>query len=588
MKYGSRWTAAAILLAATAASTLAQQGDLPSQEEARRHGIFLDSIDVRLTNVEVFVTRDGEPVTDLTAEDFEVFDDGAPMEITHFFRVDGGRRVEPTTAPDSSPEAEPEVVDADEAPSTVVVLVDQPFLSPISRKIVFDRLAERLDSLMSDGTQVMVVSKDRSVEIAQGLTSRRSEVQAALDRLSDAASFDYATEVRRVVQSVERGRGAVESRRTGRSTVDLPSTSRNDAQAALNDARLLSQEAFGEVRRSLGLLSGFVGSLAGLPGRKALLYVADRMPVRAGEVAWQVWFGVFGFDWGSELGVTSVESALAEFDSTDAIEALIADANANRVAFYPIGSGPDAGPDLFGAESRGLSKPGATRFLTTPTATGDGLVWLARGTGGNSALGRGEIDRFVDNLHRDLTHYYSLAYPSPHRGDGAAHSVEVRVRGRDDLEVRYLSEYRDKTTEQVMEERTLASLVLGASDNPLDVRVKLGKSKKDAEGLYVVPLEVRVPMANLVLIPDKKVHVGKVSIQLIVRDEKGRFSEPVLTLMPLEVPNEEILHALKASAVYMTELVMRAGRQTVAIGVHDDLGAASSTVNVEVDAGGRG
>ncbi len=38
-------------------------------------------VDVRLVHVDVFVTRDGAPVGDLGAENFEVYDDGKPREV---------------------------------------------------------------------------------------------------------------------------------------------------------------------------------------------------------------------------------------------------------------------------------------------------------------------------------------------------------------------------------------------------------------------------------------------------------------------------------------------------------------------------
>ncbi|MCP5112915.1 MAG: hypothetical protein GY953_18980, partial [bacterium] len=76
-----KWTALAAILAIQASVTGAQGGQLlppPNDEEIRRHGIFIDSFDVSLINVEVHVTRDGIPLTDLTVDDFEVLDDGQP------------------------------------------------------------------------------------------------------------------------------------------------------------------------------------------------------------------------------------------------------------------------------------------------------------------------------------------------------------------------------------------------------------------------------------------------------------------------------------------------------------------------------
>ena len=84
----------ALVLGGLEAPDLAAQDD----DETRRQGIFIDTVDVSLINVEVRATsKDGTPVADLTVDDFEIFDDGQPMEITNFYRVASGRRIMPET-----------------------------------------------------------------------------------------------------------------------------------------------------------------------------------------------------------------------------------------------------------------------------------------------------------------------------------------------------------------------------------------------------------------------------------------------------------------------------------------------------------
>lgn len=51
---------------------------------------FFEEIEVNVVNVEVFVTdKKGNPVTDLTAEDFEILEDGKPVTITNFYASRG-------------------------------------------------------------------------------------------------------------------------------------------------------------------------------------------------------------------------------------------------------------------------------------------------------------------------------------------------------------------------------------------------------------------------------------------------------------------------------------------------------------------
>ncbi len=574
-------------------AAVAQEDDL-WDEEVRQHGIFLDSLDVSLINIEVYAEQDGSPVTDLEVTDFELLDDGEPMEISHFQHVRDGRRVRDLlkTAVDESGEpaggatdpSDPEPGNLEpQEPSTLVILVDHPFLAPAAGQMVFERISQQLDSIVAQGTRMLLVSKDRKVEIVQPLTSDLAAVRGSLEQLVQKPGTSSRMEVARLIQSVTSGptEGLARSG-PGGAGGSTKRTSLLDARSAYQQARNHSQEMRGEMQLSVRLLRKFLSSLAGLPGRKALLYVADRLPTRPGELVWQAWFQKFGFDWGPELGAASVDAALAEFDTTAEVRELIADASSSRVAFYPIGLGADAGPSLTGAESRGISIGGAGR--TQFREQDSGLRWLAARTGGRAAIGRGNAETFFAGLQSDLTDYYSLAYASPHRGDGRTHKIEVRVR-RPGVKVRYLEEYRDKSADQQMADRTLSSVMLGTRANPLDAKVELGKAKRQKDGLYRLPIEVQVPMANLVLLPGEISHSGKLTLVLVVSDLDGGLSDPVRIRLPFEIKNIHLMEALSSTFEYPTELLIRQGRQVLGVGLRDDLADVGSTLTLEVEVG---
>jgi hypothetical protein len=188
-------------------------------------------------------------------------------------------------------------------------------------------------------------------------------------------------------------------------------------------------------------------------------------------------------------------------------------------------------------------------------------------------------------MSQDLGTFYSIGYRSPHEADGEVHRLEIRVK-RPGVELRHPTEYRDKSADQRMTDRTLAAITLGSENNDLDVRIDIGKIKKQNKGQFAVPIDLHVPMANLVLLPGTTSHQGKLTIQLVARDEKGFFSDPVVVRMPLEVAHRDMAWALSQTVDYSTTMVLREGLNTVAIGVHDDLGQNSSALAVDVNAGG--
>jgi len=560
-----------------------------AQVETRRHGIFIDSINVSLVNVDVVVTRDGEPVLGLTAEDFEVTDDGEPVAVTHFYAVQGGYRQAVAAADESGAEPAQPAADVPREDASIVVLVDNPFISAVSRKRVFDALERQLDPLMDGGARVMLVTKDRGIRVVQPFTTDRDAIRAAMDEAEEAgASLDRyylgSVAVVRQIESTVPGRsmsgGGPAGSQSGGGSEDVA-----QARQAANALRAVTSEQYEEVRASLSVLGTFINSLAGLPGRKAVLYVCDRLPLRPGEQEWQIWFRKYGLELGRQLGINSVDGQVREYDTSAHLSALMDDATASGIAFYPVsvGLGRRSG---FSADRASVSVTGAP--VSESAAASGGLRLLASATGGKAAIGVQTPDDFLGALQQDLNHYYSLGYPSPHRADGKSHKIEVQVK-RPGVDVRYLASYADKSTDEEMHDRTLTAVLLGAAENPFGVELVVAETKPLEGGLVDVALEVRFPLSKLVLVPEDKRHVGDVSIFLLVKSPEGGISAPVKVDVPIQIPNEEILAALNRKALYRTTVAMRPGEQTIAVAVRDEIGAESSTVRLDLNVGkGRG
>lgn len=577
------------LLAALAALFAVAAGG--QDEETRRHGIFLDSIDVSLVNVEVVVTKDGEPVGDLRREDFSVTDDGKPVVLSHFYAVRGGYRQAAAEAAADEATAGPPREDA-----SLVVLVDEPFLSAASRRRVFDAVERRLDALMDGGTRVTIVVKDRQVRVALPPTTDREAVRAALAATAEAGgSLDrYVMNSAAIVQQIESAaRAGLPAQRPppppggGPGSIPRgisPDTTLQDARQTADTLRAVTAGQYNEVRASLSLLATFVGSLAGLPGRKAVLYVCDRLPLRPGEREWQVWYRKYGLAVGRELGIPSVESQVRDYDLSAALRELQDDATASGVAFYPVGAGLGTRSG-FSAE-RGSSSTVEAAFSES-AAAGAGLRLLAAATGGRAAIGVLRPDAFLDALRQDMGHYYSLAYPSPHRGDGKSHKIEVLV-DRPGVQVRYLERYADKDAHQEMHDRALTAVLLGTAENPFGIEVKAAEAGPRKDGLVEVGLEVRFPLSKLLLVPEEKRHAGDVTILLLIREGGGGISEPIRVDVPIEIPNQQLLGALTRNAVYRTTLALRPGEPSIAVVVRDDLSAESSTVRLDLHVGKGG
>lgn len=566
-------------------------------QDASRHGIFIDSIDVNLVNIEVMVyDKDGNPVRGLTRDDFEVLVDKEPVEITNFFAVEGGERAvsgeEIGTLPVESAEASP--APAPEEQRYLVLFVDNGNIAANHRKRVFDDLKENLDELMQPADRVAVISQDGVVEIEQPFTSDRELVEAALERLEKVTGRGAmrALEPRLIQRDIEAGEAPPGADNLASGTT--PSTGGPfeqptfdiDARRTFSQVTNYAQQAQNQGQLTLANLSRFVNSLAGMPGRKAVVYVSDGLELAPGEYLFRIWDFKYATIAAQEVNITNIDAEIDRYRLRDQFQDLISNANANRVAFYTIEGGSQRGPGDISAET-------SVAVIDSLARTADGereesLRALAFETGGVPLLNSGGVSHILHQVSTDFSNYYSLGYPSPHTGDGELHRVKVQVKDRPELRLRYLEGYKDKDSDERMTDQTLATLLHDVGENPLEIQVEIGDQspiKGKGKG-YTVPVMVKIPMSKLVLIPQDEAHLGRLSIFIAVRDELGRLSDPQKIDVPLRIPNEQLLSAMGQTAGYAAEIQMREGPHKLAIGVRDELAAVASTLNLNLQVGG--
>src|SRR5216684_1882698 len=120
-----------------------------------------ESIEVRVVNVDV-VVRDkaGKPVTGLTKDDFEIFENNKKQEITNLYEV---RPSAPATAakvaPQPSNAAAPAATEApaDARRRNIVMFVDNYSLAPFQRDKILKSLQKFIDDSVRPLDQVMLV-----------------------------------------------------------------------------------------------------------------------------------------------------------------------------------------------------------------------------------------------------------------------------------------------------------------------------------------------------------------------------------------------------------------------------------------------
>jgi len=559
-----------LLCLLTAGSTGAQEGELSS---------FLDSVDVNLVNIEVFVTdRQGNRVDGLTREDFTVEMDGKPVEVTNFHVARPAPAEDTAAAPeappsapiqDATPVAQAESAPAPEAaapprPMFLTVYVDNVNIMPQNRRRLLKDLRPLLRQRLAAGDQVMLLAYDRSVRVLEPFTRDPEALEAALDRLEETVTHRPAANAQLRMVMSDMGTDT-ESGRPLEVLID-------------NYQQIREVEALAAYK---GLQQAIVG-LAGVPGRKSLLYVSDGIPRFPGVELEQM---------GSEdqAGRAELPSRRARRDLRSFYRQVYRQANAHEVTLYTLDARGPAENFLLSAETGGLLERAAQFTFSRDASLQEPLLELARQTGGRAIINTFNFGPVLEDVTRDFQSYYSLGFPAA-EADDQYHDIEVRVKGKG-LKVRHREGYLSKSPATRVADRTESFLLQGWQSNPMGVQLQFAAPEKKKRR-WRVPVLIRVPARAITLIPRDNEMVGRLQLFVAVRDGEGRVSELTRLERDVRIPQAELDKQRTAGEVndlgYAVELEMRPGPQSLVVGVWDEVGGGESYVYQRVVVGEEG
>lgn len=541
-----------------------------SEEQREAEEIFVDRVDVNVVNVNVYVTdKEGNRVTGLTADDFEIYENKKPMKISNFYRVENGRRLRLPLPDEQEPrmsEGEPALdePDPEAEPDSqrlhLVVYVDNFNIRPFNRNRVMGDLRRFLLEKLDREDRVMLTTYDRSMKIEQAFTSDiRLVAQKTFDlekRTGNAVTRD--SERDQAIQLIDDSRSAFE---------------------AVSHARMYAQSVENDLTFTLRALKEITESLAGLPGRKAVLYVSDGLPMVAGQ---DLFFAVDEKFGARSNGV--MESF--NFDFNRRYQELAAEANANGVTFYTLDARGLEPPTAGSAEYRGRDiRFAADRSRINNLQTT--LRYLANETGGFAIVNTNNPFPMLERMADDFESYYSLGYIPAHYGDGRYYNIKVEIKGDKGkgLTVRHREGYRDLSSESRMNDGTMAALYYDFNSNPLDVSLEFDAEQRRDDGYYLQPVQVQIPIGKLALLPRAETWEGRLKVFVGAMDDKGRTSPVQQIPVAVTIPNERIEYARTQNYVYTVTLLMRAGAQRVAVGVRDEIASEETFVQRQIIVG---
>jgi VWFA-related protein len=396
-----------------AGATLAAQAPKDTLPE-----VVIQGGETALLRLEAVVTdKHGRPVTDLTSDDFVVYEEGQKQTISHF------QAPAPRTAPAAAPLAEAADATSEEVVAEqrhIVLALDDLHLSPTSLAGSKAAMKRFVDEQVSDEDEVAVVTTSGNLGLYQAFTQERFILRRAIDRLSynerRANAGGRATMSEYEAQAIDRGdrealRLASEeinrreqvniSGRAGSGLV-LP---RNDYEA-IGQARTTLAQALEATNMTLGTLETVVRGLGPVSGRKLLVLVSDGFLVGLGSKDPRTFDMRRVFDASARAGV-----AVYCLDSLG-LQAEPVGGDASKTT-QPDPSSP-AGREAYKRAGE--------------VAMRDSMSALAEGTGGFLVHGSNDLSLGLGQILRDSDARYLLAYsPENTPRDGRFRSITIKL-----------------------------------------------------------------------------------------------------------------------------------------------------------------
>lgn len=544
-----------------------------SQEKVPSLG---ETIEVNVVNVDVVVIdKQGNRVRGLKQSDFEIREDGKPQPISNFSEYVSSEASSRVAGSPVSSTAEPAAEDS-RAPNArseedrrhIVIFVERCRLPKWDAESMFGSLKEMVRKVVRPGDEASIVFWDRALEVKQDFTDDVGALVTALDELQEIntrVTMIEAQSIEERQQEQDRIDQAVAG--MGGRSIDVMSM----------DSRMLAKRAFMQIRAKSYAMRSLINLLAPSRGRKILITGMRRFSQYAGAEFYP--------------GAEPPPVDKSELDTRELRKSVADAANASGVTIYPVYPIGLENSSALSAENMLGNRP-AERIAQSNSFPNAVLInesfpneELARATGGLAAWGGVDIAQMIPQMIEDLGSYYSLGYRAP-SSKKRQRNISVRTINPD-YRVRSRSSYVEKNDNERMSDRVISQLFRPQSENTLAIAANLGAPKTSGKRV-TVPLRVRIPIANLTMLPQGGMQSGAFTVFAAAGGSRiGVSSDVIQKTQPFQIPERDVARAKKSHYTYDLTVVTDGGAESVAVGVLDEVSKQFGVIRVPLASGVR-
>ena len=533
-------------------------------------------VEVIVTNVSVVVSdRDGQRITGLRPENFNIYEDGIRQDLTNFYEVKGIEVYAPSLEKkedETAPTPQPLPTRTPQFKNKIIFYFDNWQLHPLNRNQSIKRMEKFIRnnfSVESHNNEGMVISLGQKLEVLQEFTSNPEQLLSAIQEakkhsgnslLQMKEKEDLQRELNRMVSGTTMSDNKYEG-----------------FQSAMGFAKNYVESENNDLLYSLKSLNALINNLSGIEGKKILIYISDGLALNPGEV-------VFDYiDHAFQVGNARAEAMI--YDATNLFKELTARCNAAEVALYPINAtGLDS--RILSADREGgwdVYERGSGMIKETSRVKNEALKLMADDTGGIPILNANDISPGLERIGNDLQFYYSLGYRSLQREEGKYHTIDIKLLGVEEkYEVRVREGYLRVSKEDRIKDSLSSRLFLYRIENPMDVRAQVLPVESMATSKrLLLKIKLLIPIKNLILYSEGDAYVGKIKAYIALKDSRNRLSPCHELEEDIKIPASDYEIALKSSYPYIAEMYVEPEDYTISLCVRDLIGDVANYLQLQ-------
>ncbi|HKG61496.1 MAG TPA: VWA domain-containing protein [Pyrinomonadaceae bacterium] len=549
---------------------LAQTTPAPPPQKSRDDQDDTVKITTNLVQIDAVVTKDGKPVTGLTADDFEIYEDGKKQTITSFTYISNVPTSTPVIATKEKPgnvSLAPRPINPNEPHRTIAFVVDDLGISAESMSQVRKQLRKFVNEQLQPNDVVAIIRTGGEMGALQQFTNDKRILSRAVDQLR----WNMCNRVGITV---------------------LPVLGSGGNQSLCGRYSMIA---------TIRALRFILDSMSYLPGRKSMVFMSDHLPVedqddldflrdiRQGlkdDVPSTTPMAAGGGEESSDLG--SIDSR----NYSAALRKVAEKAIRSSVVIYSV--------DTAGLQTTSLTA--ADRFYGTGPqfqnvlANRSLLLWsrregsdlIARQTGGFQVKNSNNYD--IDRIMQDQSGYYLLGYrPTDETFNRKFHHIKAKVK-RSGMSLRtrlgFFGISEEEASKARLTTRDMTNLALASPFAAQDVEVNLVSFFfNDKSFGSLVRSFVYIAASDLEFAPVNGRQQASIELHGVVFGDNGAMIEQLRRGLTISLPENEYAAATKNGLGFSVDIpVKRNGAFQVRVAIRDrktsKIGSAGEFVSV--------